>query len=308
MKQTKKRIVAYRAGNLDAFVAAFIYWKLFKSEIQQEYIAIDPFDGNFVNYLNKRGTPEFLISIGSNIVGGTDTPNEQGFYETNGVSSFTRFFSYEVNKDYPDVESFENWHFVKDTTVSLTTLMLRSLEQDGWMSTTDASFKIMHQFFQFNQSDLSPCCKDAAAIISLVCPNLLPEDFRTIDAMLFDPAAYFRRTSKRSLMDVLSENNDVQFERALRTAHTRDVGGSQVCLINSHLYAHPQASERFRHSSGVVFVFEQLPEGIRGKLFTPIGSDLDATRVFASTEKGTVLCSGTASEADYLFVDKSLFE
>ena len=70
------RKILYRKGDLDAFLAAYVYWVYFGTVTGQEYISIDPMDDEFKKQLHApfhlgeietNYEHEYIISIGANV-------------------------------------------------------------------------------------------------------------------------------------------------------------------------------------------------------------------------------------------------
>ena len=293
----QKRIIAYRKGSLDAFIATFIYWKMFKSAIGQVYCSVDPFDKDFVNAKTRVSHLDFLISIGANIKGGSVTRNEKGFNTASGVPPETRFFSYEVNESFPTVESFENWRFFKDESLSLTQLMLKQLEQDGYLNAASSEFKLMHQFFRFKTGDKHVIDSAVADELAILMPNMNPEDFETLDSMLFSPTSAMLKMGRRSAVETIIEQTEAGFtsDWAKACYFDRD-NGVDLVTINTTRYTHPSAAKHLSSPGAYVFAYEQVREGVRGKLFAPKGGN--ALEYFTEGIR-----SGNESEADYFMKD-----
>ena len=290
------RIVAYRKGSLDAFIAAFIYWKLFKSALSQKYAAVDPFDGNFVADITRTNNLEWLVSIGANIKGEGTTRSEHGFIQSKEVPPDTLFFSYEVNDSFPSIETFDRWTYVKDEKLSLTQLMLKVLEREGYLDASSSDFRLMNQFFRFSSSPRFVIDADVAAELAVIMPNMLPEDFETLDNLLFSPSLFTMKMSRRNAMDTILEQHRRTLEhdraKACITQFDRVESNAKLISINSANYNHPNAASDYRDTNAYVFVYEQLPDGVRGRLFAPVGGN--ALTFFPGGVR-----SGVESEADY---------
>lgn len=262
----KQKIVAYRSGSLDAFIAAFVYWKLFKSAIGQTYQSVDPFTDEFTTDVTERTAPEFVISIGANV---------------ERVFGFTKFFSYEVAETFPAFEDSPLWTFVRDSNKSLTQLILFELHKAGYVDQSTPEFVVMNQFLKFRKEPGSVIDTEVARELAMLMPNMLPSDFEVLDKLLFAPASALAYFGKKSATDISQEYVLTQLTRAKSTRLTTSVQGNDLALFNSGLYEHPSVIDQFQLKQSPVLVYEIMRDGIRGKLISPSEKDnFDATTFF----------------------------
>lgn len=261
------KIIAYRSGSLDAFIAAFIYWKLFKSTLGQTYMSVDPFTDKFSRDVTERTAPEFVISIGANV---------------EKIFSFSSFFSYEVAETFPVLENSINWNYTKDSTKSLTQLILEELNKAEYIDRSSPEFVVMNQFLKFDSKPGWVIDPQVAQDLAVLMPNMQPEDFEVLDKLLFAPASALAYFGKKSATDIGLEYVAAYKQRASATVLKASVMGREILLINSGLYDHPNLVKFFKDQSLPVLVYETMSEGIRGKLIAPTlaSADFNATTFF----------------------------
>lgn len=255
-----QKVVAYRRGSLDAFIAAFIYWKLFKSTLGQRYYSVDPFTNTFLRDMTERQAPQFVISIGTNL---------------EKVFGHSGFFSYEVSETFPVLESHENWTYVREPGLSLTQLILRELNSAGYITASSPEFVTMNQFLKFSDQPGYVIDPKVAEELAVLLPNMLPDDFSILDKMLFSPTSAMAYFGKKSVTDVSMEHFHAQCARALQTTINCNVSGQPLLMVNSSLYDHPSVISRFQDNDDPVMVYEITAMGIRGKLIAPSASEED---------------------------------
>lgn len=252
------KIVAYRSGSLDAFIAAFVYWKMFKSTLGQTYMSVDPFTDKFSRDVTERTAPEFVISIGANV---------------EKIFSFSSFYSYEVAETFPVLEDHINWHYTRDTTKSLTQLILEELNKAEYIDRNSPEFVVMNQFLKFDSVPGHVIDPQVAQDLAVLMPNMQPEDFEVLDKLLFAPASALAYFGKKSATDIGQEYVAANHKRAQATSLMAEVLGSKLILVNSGLYDHPNLVQFFRDQNHPVLVYEVMQEGVRGKLIAPVQSN-----------------------------------
>jgi hypothetical protein len=259
----EKQIVAYQKGSVDAFVAAFIYWKVFKSVRKQTYHSVDVFSDKFERELTGRTSAEFVVSIGANI---------------RRVFHGTRLYAFENNR-YDDKNiSCEMHTYQVDPDVSLTWLMIQTLVKDGYLSTTDSTYLILKQFFQFNPSKTKFICEKADDYIKTVLPDLEVKDFETLSKKLYSPMSALigniKKTEYVRQMDMYhkklakARTNKIQIWRDM-LIECGDPVKAPVLFFNTDLYQHPRACEDFQDEDHFVFVYQMSEDGARGKIIAP---------------------------------------
>lgn len=268
----RTRVVAYRRGSFDAFIAAFIYWKLFGSARNQAFYSVDPFTKDFVERLINKERPDYIISIGANIerAGSFGTDYSDKFDRLNpGVLG--KLFSYEVAETFPDHESDEWFHYFKHTDLSLTQTMLHHLAQDGHIDTSKPSHEmmVMRQFFGFSNEPKYVVHPDVAEQVAALFPNMLPEDFEFLDKLLYNPTSALNFFSKKSVHEVQVDHYNELVQRAKATVLLTGEDHAPLRMINSYLYSHPLITKAFAHETVATLVYEITQYGLRGKLIAP---------------------------------------
>lgn len=249
-----KPIVAYRKGSLDAFIAAFIYWKHFAHTLGQGYYAVDPLSDNPLSLLDNTPAP-FLISIGTNL---KDCP------------AHIKLFSIEVDKTFTPQENFLNLQFWHMPEKSLTHALIDIFIEQGDFDVTSPTFKLLNQFLRLNEDHQSVVHPEIADEIATVFPKLEPKDFLALDKMLTSPDSPLLILGNKKLVKHAIDDNDRRMEAAIdnRSVITT-VGGEQLVLINSPEYNHPLVERKLLNETLPVLVYQQVRDSIRGKLITP---------------------------------------
>ena len=265
-------IIAYRRGSFDAFIAAFIYWKLFKHDAGQTYHSVDPFTSTFIDRVLDSKRPAHVVSIGTNI---QTLYRPESKLKNIQLGRMIPFYSYEVSDTFPDMENDMNLGevYVKLPGWSLTQLILQVLKTCSYLHQQTPEFVIMNQFFGFNSDPKHVIDPRVADQLANTFPNMAPEDFEVLDAMLYKPTQALAYFSKKSVHSVLS---DVFTEQVLRANKTETLVpmkegrfDSFMRFINTSLYTHPLVESIFKHKTETTFVYEITSEGIRGKLIAP---------------------------------------
>ena len=191
---TQKTIVLFRRNNLDAFYAAFTYWRLFGKHSRRPSDVIDanvptisfrPLDV-FEDPKPYIGLGNTVLSIGMNM----DVPN-----------AFTKFFSYENDATFtPAGPNEETCTYYYNQDKKLTELMLMSLEEAGHIDHNHVDLKKLNQFFNFYQGKghgLEINTKIAEQILSMF-PHLEVADFPTLDKLIEDPIKFMQERSAKT--------------------------------------------------------------------------------------------------------------
>lgn len=278
VKSSPKTIVLFRRNDLDAFYAAFTYWFLFgKDSIRPSdtivydgptinFKSVDPFEilaiSNFqrpagiMENIPYIGTGENIVSIGTNI---------------SNVPLNCKLFSYENDDTFCPAGTIENedpsmirtYNYRKNAT--LTELMFESLVDAGHITTDDKNFKILNQFFRWQEGDgqgfkLHP---GVGSRVMAYFPRLQVEDFPELAKYLEDPIDFMDK--KRLTPEVALRS---YIER--QAAHVLDHGfisptylaktNIELAMFNSDLVNSPLRNELFeaqdRAEAGLIYHFE----------------------------------------------------
>lgn len=285
------RYVAYRKGSLDAFIAAFIYWKLFKSSLGQVYRSVDPFGDEFINELQSNLAAEFVISIGANITKMHTQNNSLGL------------FSFENSQTFVPLESDQFWKYYHNTEQSLTQLVLKTLESQDLISANSPEFTLMNQYLRFSSVPGEVIDQKVAEELAILIPTMSPQDFEVLDSLLHNPVTGLMSMKRMTPAGIARSNQRNLLERARSTAI---VVGDDLLLVNSSLYEHPVCATLFQNQNKYVLVYEVTQRGVRGKIIAP-KSGGDAIAYLDDGVRAEVSISGTQSMADVLIPHARFF-
>lgn len=291
------RHVVFRKGSLDAFIAAFVYWKLFKSSLGQTYRSVDPFGDQFNDELKTTLAPDFVISIGANISQIHTQNSSRGLY------------SFENSQTFVPPGSDQYWKYYYDTNLSLTQLVLKTLEAEDMVSTKHPDFVLMNQYLKFSSVPGEVIDQRVAEELAILIPAMSPNDFEVLDALLHNPMTGMLSMRRMTPAGIARSNQLNLLERARGTAITFD----ELVLVNSGLYEHPVCTTLFQSPTRYVLIYEVTERGVRGKLIAPksggnaIEYMANATMHYATSEASEIAVSGTAMVADVLIPHSRFF-
>ena len=243
----------FRSNNLDAFYAAFAYWRFFGRDSRRksdtltantpsiEFRAVDVFEDP-KQYFTSGQT---VLSIGLNM---------------DIMNAHTRFFSYENDATFtPGGPNEETCTYHYDRSKKLTQLMLESLEEAGHIDHNHVELKKLNQFFNFYQGKghgLEIDTKIAEQVLSMF-PHLEVEDFPVLDKLVEDPIKFLQersaKTPEAALRDYIhrrAAEADEQSTLVQVPFDDRDLN-VQMRMINTDLVHQPVAE----------YVFENIHAG-----------------------------------------------
>lgn len=285
----KHRFVAYRKGSLDAFIAAFIYWKLFKSSLGQVYRSVDPFGDDFIDELQGNLAPEFVISIGANIT------------RMHTQNSSRGLFSFENSQTFVPLESDQFWRYYHDTEQSLTQLVLKTLESQDLISANSPEFTLMNQYLRFSSVPGEVIDQKVAEELAVLIPTMSPQDFEVLDSLLHNPVTGLLSMKRMTPAGIARGNQRNLLERARSTAV---IVGEDLLLVNSSLYEHPVYTTLFQNPTKYVLVYEVMQRGVRGKIVAPKSGGNAIEYIGDSPD---VFVSGSGTVADVLIPHSRFF-
>ena len=282
----KDRIVAYRKGDLDAFLAAFVYWAVAGRDEHSltlkpiQYMAIDPLDVDTHNRLTKAtqyldrnifalGNMDQLISIGANFF--VPMPGSKLFSYENTV----RVPEYPLDPDMGTVSYPElGLNYRTDTTKSLFQAVCDDLSSVGLLDVNGTTFKMIQQFLQL-ETHMGYCKPNqkVAEEIAIIMPDLSPSDFPKLARMLGSPLNPMRSTKNKKearRAEELMQYQRQQFANAKVGATTLNLSqNEQLLVVNTDLSLHPLAAEFLRDEELPVFAYQLNNDHARGRLFSP---------------------------------------
>lgn len=279
MEYHNKRIIAYRKGSIDAFIAAFVYWSFFGSGNGQTYVSVDPFSDRFLKKVTRNAFPEYIISIGANLSNMTGQ-DFIGDHEMAIGACNTDLYSFENSPTFTPGESFNSksesggvaHRYFYDTSKSLTKLVLETLVSEHGFDEKHRVYQVLDQGLNFNAGlENNPLIQK----IGVLFPEMRPDDFRDMHAMLFEPLNFVERFSKKSLDDVKYEEWRNMLHNVRATQITSEVAGIPLVLYNTVNYAHPLfVWDTFQNEQEApVFLYSVNEQGVRGRLLFPKTKD-----------------------------------
>lgn len=326
--RTGRTVVVFRQNNLDAFIAAFVYWWLFgKDSIRPsdtlhfeapkiEFRAVDPLDMSFheqhapaeevpkIGKLDFIGRGDVVISIGTHL---------------GAVPAASSFFSYENDESFTPFQSLDGYVSYYERDWTLTRLMLSSLIDAGHLSRTDRTFMALNQFFRFyggqDEAGFGFDPKVSERIL-MHFPNLAVEDFLELNKLISDPLAFLDDKRQITPEAALAQRTVAQAVEAYERGTVIEVpslyypNGDVLSesvplrLINSELVNHPAAQELFapQRPTEAVCVYHTSAAGVRLKWLSSERYGEDALNIFPSDRPHI----GSAHAADWLVTTRDL--
>lgn len=307
-----QRIIAYREGSFDAFIASFIYWTFFKNALNQTYVSVDPFTDKFLTQITESNFPDFVISIGANITGLKTSPmsSEKGLRVASNRTSlyvFENSPSFTAAEDLIDASASQGdqnlgvaHKYYYDQTASLAKLMFDSLSSEGVVNPKSRGYNALIQGLRINESPDEFIPRQHLDMLASLFPQMRVSDFPRLYKLLFEPVQFLNRFQQRSIHDIRTDEYKSLQDSARKTSVTVEFG-KPLKLINTTEYAHPLFThETFSSGDEPVFLYCAMPQGIRGRLFVSPKVKLDYSALDFFPEMKEMKIYGDKLVADVL--------
>lgn len=318
-----QRVVAYRQGSFDAFLAAFVYWVFFRNSLKQVYLAVDPFSDAFISGITETTFPDFVVSIGANVTG-LRTAASIGEKGMKIGSSRTSLYVFENSPTYEpgqDLIASDALHgdgrnlgfshlYFHDTRLSLTQLVLKTLIDQGVANHSTREYKLLFQGLQLDQAFADGNTFVPESLVQRLgslFPLMRPSDFPQMYELLFEPTSFVERFAKKSIGDVRQEEFQELIAAAIATGVIVGEDRSKFAIFNTTHFSHPLITwETLGLSDNIpCLLYSITSKGVRGKLFMPPGFEHATATTFFPPVPGYQFC-GNDTSADVLLPHTAL--
>ena len=302
VNKSGRTLVLFRKNNLDAFVAAFIYWWLFGKDsvrptdtiiadapkinfktvdvfenVHQRDFTFKPWSPKIQGYI---GTGDTLLSVGINLA---HVPAASMFFSYENDTTFERTYHENEHIVPIDGEMPEGCQYFYDPRKKLTELMLESLIAAKHLTTSDKNFIVLNQFFQFvdGKSEGFKIHDAVAEKLLTYFPLLRVEDFKELSVAITDPLSFMEGRRKRTPEDAVRENERRRLHQAFDLASKAEAyerqTGIELYLVNSDQALSELGPLYLKDNAA--FIYRMVPNGVRGHYFSSSQGE-NALRVF----------------------------